>query len=72
MENEYIDRLIVDDKPILLVPKKIVNYTLEGSSSQYRQHFVLNFLQDENIKNMKAIKKIEEILFEKSRTIMTG
>lgn len=54
-ENEYMDRLIIDDKPVLLVPKKIVNYTLEGSSSQYRQHFVLNFLQDENIKNMTSL-----------------
>ena len=54
-ENEYIDRLIIDDKPVLLVPKKIVNYTLQGSSLQYRQHFVLNYLQDENIKNMTSL-----------------
>ena len=44
-ENEYTKRLVIDDKPILLVPKKIVNFSIDGSSSQYKQHFVLNFLQ---------------------------
>ena len=70
-ENEYMDRLIIDDKPILLVPKKFVNYTLEGSSSQYRQHFVLNFLQDENIRNMTNLvqrrKKSKELFVTKKR-----
>lgn len=30
-ENEYMDRLIIDDKPVLLVPKKIVNFTLNSN-----------------------------------------
>ena len=74
-ENEYMDRLIIDDKPVLLVPKKIVNYTLEGSSSQYRQHFVLNFLQDENIRNMTNLvqrrKKSKELFVTKKDIIET-
>ena len=70
-----MDRLIIDDKPILLVPKKFVNYTLEGSSSQYRQHFVLNFLQDENIRNMTNLvqwrKKSKELFVTKKDIIET-
>lgn len=48
-ENEYTSRLIIDNKPVLLVPKKIVSYSNLGSSSRYRQHFVLNFLQEDNL-----------------------
>ena len=64
-ENEYTNRLIIDSKPILLVPKKIVNYSLDGSSYQYKQHFVLNYLQEENIKNrtnlVRQRNKIKEV-----------
>ena len=50
-ETVYDSRLIIDGKPVLLVPKRIVSFCFEGSSEKYRQHFVLNFLQDLNIKN---------------------
>lgn len=68
-ENEYTNRLIIDNKPILLVPKKIVNYSLDGSSYQYKQHFVLNYLQEENIKNRTSLvrqrKKSKELFVTK-------
>ncbi len=48
--NEYTKRLIVDGKPILLVPKRIVSFSDKYSSAEYKQHFVLNFLQNENIR----------------------
>lgn len=74
-ENEYMERLVIDNKPILLVPKKIVNFTLEGSSTQYRQHFVLNFLQDENIRNRTNLvqqrKKSKELFVTKKDIIET-
>lgn len=74
-ENEYMERLVIDNKPILLVPKKIVNFKLEGSSSQYRQHFVLNFLQDENIRNETSLvqqrKKSKELFVTKKDIIKT-
>ena len=68
-ETEYTDRLIIDNKPILLVPKKIVNYSLDGSSAKYKQHFVLTFLQAENIKNRTSLvqqrKKTKELFVTK-------
>lgn len=72
-ENEYMSRLVVDNKPILLIPKKIVNYCVEGSSGKYRQHFVLNYLQDENIKNRTTLvqqrKKTKELFVTKKDII---
>ena len=72
-ENEYTNRLVIDNKPILLVPKKIVNYTLDGSSYQYKQHFVLNYLQEENIKNRTSLvrqrKKTKELFVTKKDII---
>lgn len=72
-ENEYTNRLVIDNKPILLVPKKIVNYTLDGSSYQYKQHFVLNYLQEENIKNRTSLvrqrKKTKELFVTKKNII---
>ncbi len=72
-ENEYMERLIINNNPILLIPKKIVNFSLEGSSSQYRQHFVLNFLQDENIRNRTSLvqerKKSKELFVTKKDII---
>lgn len=73
-ENEYTNRLVIDNKqPILLVPKKIVNYTLDGSSYQYKQYFVLNYLQEENIKNRTNLvqqrKKTKELFVTKKDII---
>ncbi len=48
-ENKYTERLIVNEKPILLVPKRIVSYTDKYTSTEYKQHFVLNFLRDEHL-----------------------
>lgn len=48
-ENKYCKRLVVNDRPILLVPKRIVSYSDKYTSNEYRQHFVLNYLQHENL-----------------------
>ena len=65
--------MVIDNNPILLVPKKIVNYTLDGSSYQYKQHFVLNYLQEENIKNRTSLvrqrKKTKELFVTKKDII---
>lgn len=45
-------RLIIDNKPILLIPKKIVNYSLCGSFGEYRQHFVLNFYKEKTLETI--------------------
>lgn len=48
-ENVYTRRLIIQNRPILLVPKRIVSYTDRYTPSEYRQHFVLNFMQNEHL-----------------------
>ncbi len=48
--NQYVRRLVIDNRPILLVPKRIVSFTDKYTSNEYRQHFVLNFLQNENLR----------------------
>lgn len=74
-DNKYMKRLIIDNKPILLIPKKIVNYSLYGSFGEYKQHFVLNFLQDENIRNctnlVRKKKKTKELYVTKKDIIKT-
>ncbi|MBQ5317572.1 MAG: hypothetical protein J6K17_00570 [Oscillospiraceae bacterium] len=49
-ENKYTDMLIVDDRKILLIPKRIVSFSTEYTPQKYKQHFVLNFLQNEQLK----------------------
>lgn len=57
-EQEYTYRLIVNEKPILLVPKRIVTFSSKYTSSDYRQHCVLNFLQSNHLKiNSNLVQK---------------
>lgn len=50
-KQEYTDMLVINGKRYLLVPKIIVTYGDGISASTYYQHFVLDFLQNENIKS---------------------
>lgn len=49
-KQEYTDMLVIDNKRYLLVPKIIVTYGDRITSNDYFNHFVLDFLQNENIK----------------------
>lgn len=49
-DNQYVSRLIINDKPILLVPKRIVSFADKYTTKEYKQHFILNFLQNEHLR----------------------
>ncbi|MEO9468650.1 hypothetical protein [Parasphingorhabdus sp.] len=50
-DNQYTDLPVVDGRKILLVPKSAVRWNMSFSHAQFRDHFVLNFLQDEHLRN---------------------
>lgn len=55
--NKYTQRLVIDERPILLVPKRIVSYADKYTSNEYRQHFILNYLQNENLRLQTSLVK---------------
>lgn len=48
--NKYTEMLIVDNRKIILVPKRIVSYSNKYTDKQYIQHYALNFLQNEHLR----------------------
>ena len=55
-------RLIIDGKPVLLVPKELVSYSTSYCMEKYIQHFVLNFFQNEHLRLDTALvrKKLDK------------
>ena len=49
-ENGYTERLVINNKLYLLVPKRIVTYSSRYSSGMFVQHNALNFMQNEELK----------------------
>lgn len=74
--NQYTQRLVIDERPILLVPKRIVSFTDKYTSAEYRQHFVLNYLQNENLRLQTSLvqkyKSGEEYVTKKSICVHEG
>jgi hypothetical protein len=70
-DNQYTRRLVIDGRPILLVPKRIVSYTDKYTPYEYRQHFVLNFLQHENIRLQTSLvqKRVDGTEFVTKKSI---
>lgn len=53
-QDRYLSLPIYRDRPILLVPKSIVRRTSAYRHPQYYQHFVLNYLQREELGNPQS------------------
>ncbi len=57
-DRGHDEMLIVDDKKYLLFPKNLVSDFKYYSAEEYFRHYILNFLQDENIKhNTSLVRK---------------
>jgi hypothetical protein len=54
-DQTYEDMLVINDKIILLVPKGAVSYSVQYTPQNYHQHFVLDFLQNENLELNTAL-----------------
>lgn len=54
-DNVYTERLVVDGKPLLLVPKIAVSFYREYIDKKYYQHYVLNFLQNDHLQRQTAL-----------------
>lgn len=49
-KQEYRRILVIEGEKKILVPKRLVSYSLEYTSQKYKQYFVLNFMQNEHIR----------------------
>jgi len=49
--TRYVELPVFRNKPVLLVPKNIVRYSPSYKHGEYYQHFVLNYLQVEELAN---------------------
>ncbi|KQR70261.1 hypothetical protein [Pedobacter sp. Leaf176] len=54
-QAEYTEMLVIDGRKILLVPKGIVSYSKSYSPDRYYNHFILDFLQNENLRMRSAL-----------------
>jgi len=67
--NQYYELPTVNRKPILLVPKVIARYDLSYDHQEYYRHFVLEFLQVENLNAnsslVRTLKSGRRIVYKK-------
>lgn len=54
-DNQYTRLPVIEGRKILLVPKSVVRWNLAFSHDQFRDHFVLSYLQDEHLANNTAL-----------------
>lgn len=54
-QNEFTDMLVINTKKIILVPKGIVSFCKGYTPDKYYNNFVLDFLQNENLRMQTAL-----------------
>ena len=54
-DNQFTRLPVIDGRKILLVPKSAVRWNLAFSHEQFREHFVLSYMQDEHLANDTAL-----------------
>ncbi|MFH7014167.1 hypothetical protein ACHRV5_20115 [Flavobacterium sp. FlaQc-52] len=54
-EIEHTDMLVINDRKILLIPKGIVSFCKGYTPDKYYNHFVLEYLQNENLRLQTAL-----------------
>lgn len=54
-ENKLDNMLVIDGRRIILVPRLIVSYAKEYTANKFVQHFALNYLQEQNIKDNTSL-----------------
>jgi len=60
-DEDFARRLVINQKPILLVPKMAVSFYQNYVSKKYYQHYVLNYLQDENLTNGTSLVRTRKL-----------
>lgn len=58
-ESKIVKRLHIDNEMYLLVPKEFVTYKSGYTPEQYKQHFVLNFLQDDHLQMNSSLVQVK-------------
>jgi hypothetical protein len=53
-EQTYVELPVWHNRPILLVPKAVVRYSPAYDHGRYHQHYVLNFLQAQELNNPQS------------------
>jgi hypothetical protein len=67
--GDYFDLPVIEEKPVLLVPKMIARYTPSYVHPKYYNHFVLKYLQEEHLNAgsnlVRTLKNQNRVVYKK-------
>jgi hypothetical protein len=64
---DYIELPMVDDKPVILVPKYLVRWRLSLNSQEFYNHYMLSFMRDVELSSPSS--KLVSVLRSKKRVV---